>query len=334
VAALALSNACGDSEAPSAPPASDVIAFCNQFGTKLCDEVERCGCGGDAAGKCRAFIPRWCADESWTRLNDAVKQGRIVYHPEAGAALLAGAGGGAAACARPFDFMKIRFGTLHTLAGTFVGTIDTGRPCVPLGSYKGGWTECKAGLCEAGADPAAGICKAFAAPDERCTTGPGALEICVDPNRGSDQDNEFESSVETYRCVTAFGSPDGTCRSDLPDGSDCDSNRQCASYRCISSKCTAKLVIDQACASGVECASGQCTNMLCAHPLPDGAACGPGDTCQGGVCVGPYTAGVCGSTVNLAVGQPCADSDQCASLVCSGERCVAAICREYVTRVF
>jgi hypothetical protein len=312
-----------------------VSAFCGQFGNKLCDEVERCSCGSDATAQCRAFIPMFCADEYWTRLSDSVKQGRIVYHPEAGAALLAGAGEGAAACARPFDFLKIRFGTLHTLAGTFVGTIETGQPCVPLGSYKGGWTQCKAGLCDPGVDPSVGICKTFAAPGERCTIGPGALDLCVDPNRSSDRDNEFESSTDTYLCVpSAPGSTEGTCQTNVPDGSDCTTSRQCANHRCISSKCAPKLPIGQACASGGECTSGQCTNMTCANPLPDGAPCVPGDTCQGGVCIGPFTAGVCGSAVGLEVGQACADSDQCASFVCSGDRCVAEICREYVTRVF
>jgi hypothetical protein len=77
-----------------------------------------------------------------------------------------------------------------------------------------------------------------------------------------------------------------------PDGSDCQSDGQCASGLCEGSKCQAKATLGAGCSRDAACATNMCVKDKCFEAQAAGASCGAprecqSNNCDGGVCAKP-----------------------------------------------
>jgi len=128
--------------------------------------------------------------------------------------------------------------------------------------------------------------------------------------------------VEQSCAVSSDVGPNGTLIGDDPPdaslGKPCLYKSDCDPLFCIAGACLPE------CKKPVDCASGSCVDGVCA-PADGGA--GP-STCANGSKDPGESEIDCGGTCGACAGQPCTKPSDCASHVCTGQKCAAPSCSD------
>jgi hypothetical protein len=321
--------------------------FCRRFYEAIADHVALCGCTDASVQMWRTFGATSCGDPSGLvpRLEPAIRDGQLVYHPERVDALLAPLAG-TASCYATWTDLGLDSATVLTMGGVFTGTGDVGNPCRILAGQKGGVHDCKEGLLCAANSAGAPRCATLVGMGEECDVGATPDRMCFE-RRPPDSDDEFESAFDLLVCIPSVdGGTTGTCRKNLDDGLLCHQGATCKSGHCVATGvgtgvCTAKAADGESCSNGAMCSSGACgrpgdaSASVCTAPLADGAWCGYDDaSCASGRCYAidnqttSKSPGVCGPKLDKPVGSSCSQGYECATGVCRANRCTEHICRK------
>ena len=177
---------------------------------------------------------------------------------------------------------------------------------LPLGAVCTAASECTSGIC----DSSSTIGRRLAHEGTVCVAADGAA--CSTP---TDCASGY-CDDSTYLCGTSPPSPPmstgvATGSSvDMPAGSFCYYDAECASSVCTFNVCQGRPDGDP-CTNAAECSSYQCTLSMCgtANQLEDGQPCSIETDCRSYFC----TNGVCGLAQE---GSPCVYDSDCASMSC------------------
>ena len=196
------------------------------------------------------------------------------------------------------------------------GTCGTGT-MLPDGRSCASPTECASGVCTNGA---CGGATSSGNPD--ASSGAGGSNGAG----GAPSSNLPGGSVCTANTQCASGlCLGGYCASGQPAGGPCTSGADCASGVCQSNACVGSgqgAPSGSACTTNAQCASGTCANGTCSTGtgLPNGASCSSNNECSSGACVN----GICGVVVTQQPnGSPCNASTDCASGLCVSNVCTS-----------
>jgi hypothetical protein len=334
----------------------DITGFCDSWLDAFASYMERCGCGAETIQHYRDQSAALCGPSGFfVAVSDAIAAGDIVYHPEAVSALLSRLKDNGPLCVEEsFRALKLDSSELYSFAGVFTGTHEIGTPCAHPVSFKGGFNDCREGVCAPNASGTGGVCIALVAVGEACdASGDHNLlsttkRLCFD-RRMADIDGEYESAFDSVSCIpTAPGSATKVCAADLADGQPCDSDEACRSARCLGTGvvheayCAAKLTDGQPCTSHGDCTSGAChsgATPVCGAPLADGEECfSSNEACASGSCNDAVSTGFCGPPPSKAIGAACTSAAECITSghggsrdkVCAGGACIADICASYL----
>lgn len=194
--------------------------------------------------------------------------------------------------------------------------------------------ECHSGLCDSARATTQPIC---VAPDRRegslCLTdlqcrGNRVCDgmECRDPYTGpalaNGDDCEFSRQCASGHCrlIGRASTRRAACAGrDLPDGTACLDDVECASELCHNGACIASGVADGgACVTPRQCASELCLGGTCQpSDLPNGAACIEDIQCTGGLCRQTDFSGTKHCVQDgLGLGRFCYDVEQCTDAVC------------------
>ena len=176
---------------------------------------------------------------------------------------------------------------------------------LPLGSVCTAASECTSGICGSST-----VGRRLAHEGTVCVAADGAA--CSTP---TDCASGY-CDDSTYLCGTSPPSPPmstgvATGSSvDMPAGSFCYYDAECASSVCTFNMCQGKPDGDP-CTNAAECSSYQCTLSMCgtANQLEDGQPCSIETDCRSYFC----TNGICGLAQE---GSPCVYDSDCASMSC------------------
>ncbi len=140
---------------------------------------------------------------------------------------------------------------------------------------------------------------------------------------GCDTDNQCQS----YRCSSGICKDKNTIIIKGNVGDPCFKNNGCNSNYCLNSKCTKKPKASngQSCSNNTDCQSSLCSSNICmdASTLKiNGESCSIDNQCQSGNC----EEGVCRSKniliIKSQIGEPCFNDSGCESNFCLNSKCV------------
>lgn len=342
----------GSAALDGTPPTVD--EFCQLWVNEFSTYMEHCSCDSGSVMRYREWAATACEPTGFLgSLPAAVAAGDFTFDGHAALALFERLRQAVPKCLEePFRALKLDSVETYSLAGVFLGTRALGEPCTHPVEYKGGFSDCREGVCAwDGAE--AGVCIAFVGLGEECDASGDqnfrstVARLCHD-RRQPDDDGEYESAFDSLICAASGGSR--RCLNDRPDGAACHSSEACRSGLCLNDTkstegvCTAKLANGEPCQAHLECASGACQNVeprVCGPLLADGQACEYSHAaCASGVCGKIATDVVCVSPGTLARGEACTQSAECMSngggqsreSACQAGHCVADICAGYAER--
>ncbi|MBM4293273.1 MAG: hypothetical protein FJ138_19260, partial [Deltaproteobacteria bacterium] len=218
------------------------------------------------------------------------------------------------------------FGAAQCKAGLVCAVESNGATCVRTGAGAFGdrcaFNDfCASGLCLPFSDDHAECAEACDPRAPRCPQGAACVEVsdpsirglCVPPGRASDGDacdGAAARCAEGLECAqrtcVRFCEPYGAC----PEGFGC--TPRSPRWRCepLGAPGVGEACVDDACGGGLYCLRDR---QRCLAPCDPAAP--PGEGCGGRRCLALTGLGVCSPGAGEA-GDPCADSFDCADLIC------------------
>lgn len=323
--AAAATDAADAGDETPVTPLEALDTFCTDLNRAVCDQVARCGCGGETEEACRTG-----SDVCWPgapALRSALGAGLVELDLEAARALVERIDSlDASRCEGLFDLLDLRVADALTFADVVTGKVAAGLTCTDPG-LPGAIvpSSCADGAC------IGATCRPVAGPGDPCDAE--TLCLFLDwPYPGV----EAEASVVS-RCLFEGDEEVGTCLSPQPVGELCEADHECESGFCNGRRCGAQLADGDLCILDSDCVSGFCDilgDSSCAPSRDDGEACSVDAGCESGFCDQPESSGQTGiCTARLPLDQPCTaeQPNECQSGACGDDVCVEPICVSELT---
>ena len=274
-----------------------------------CAADEQCTSGRCAGGKCQAKVAAGgkCSDDNDCAVSPCVSYGGLKL---VGQTLLGGICGNGLTdgtkCAQDKQCSSARCSGFTCAAKEAVGGKCGNDGDCQNNNCVEGW-YLLSGRCGPKANGIA--CAASSAcTSQRCDLGKCVARLADGKGCNEDTDCSSKDGCKAYGGLEIFGvSFAGVCGSNLVVGATCAGNDQCASGRCQTFKCAAKIADGSDCdGDDVDCVSGVCTKF-------QGIGIGLKGLFMGGVCgKGPF-----------ATGARCAKDNQCTTGLCKDNKCAA-----------